>query len=417
MPRSRAAAAKIHSPPYQTDIAAADCAAEPTLFNTLPEERDFYEAHAWCLNPFLTVREAIDRLREQAERLKLECCDWRTHERATNIFLLGGALLNTVDEYLRGPTLRLPRRLVANPLGRRSRLMADKARAALRHKELAEVVCWRERWLPGFSDFLSVAIVNGAPDQMALVGSARRLAALSGSALPAGLRAQRIGVPSPFRRMDLSQFDVIALGRRFVARFPDRSQAILLVGLCTSGSYFAPLLYSFLRMEGFSTVSMLTLQPDKGAGPLERRELEHCAKQGYLALVVDDPPLTGGTLLLAFDIARNAGFAPSRLKALVPVHSEKRDWYKPLPDDFVVSLQEEDWYKRQQLTPEAAWRRLSEYFQNGRLISVDVVDQGEAGQINAGLGKSAKDWRGTRLKRIFEVRLGRFAAQDEYALC
>ena len=51
---------------------------------------------------------------------------------------------------------------------------------------------------------------------------------------------------------DLTHVDVLALGKSYVSRFPDRSQAILLVGLRTSGSYFAPLLRALFEAEGYA---------------------------------------------------------------------------------------------------------------------------------------------------------------------
>ena len=35
----------------------------------LPAELEFHESYAWCLNPHLTVREAIVRLRDEIDRL------------------------------------------------------------------------------------------------------------------------------------------------------------------------------------------------------------------------------------------------------------------------------------------------------------------------------------------------------------
>jgi hypothetical protein len=92
------------------------------------------------------------------------------------------------------------------------------------------------------------------------------------------MRAGRIGVPSPFRRLDLAHHDVLALGRRYVQRFPDRSQPTLLLGLRTSGSYFAPLLRAFLAAEGFASVALLTMVPGKGPGRWERSALERFAR-------------------------------------------------------------------------------------------------------------------------------------------
>ena len=91
------------------------------------------------------------------------------------------------------------------------------------------------------------------------------------SPLPPELQGKRLGIPSPFSRLDLTQEDVLALGECFVTRFPDRSQAILLVGLRTSGSYFVPLLRAFLEAEGYRTVSLLTIEPNKGPGRWEKR--------------------------------------------------------------------------------------------------------------------------------------------------
>jgi hypothetical protein len=47
-------------------------------------------------------------------------------------------------------------------------------------------------------------------------------------------------------------------------------------------------------------------------------------------VIVDDPPHSGGTILTAFEIAGRAGFAPGKLRALVPAHPARRDWFKSL---------------------------------------------------------------------------------------
>src|SRR5579862_2839994 len=79
----------------------------------LPAELDFYESYAWCLNPHLTVGETIDHLCEETERLAIMPPGWQTGEATTNVFLFCCGILNCVDEYLRGPGLRLPRKLAA----------------------------------------------------------------------------------------------------------------------------------------------------------------------------------------------------------------------------------------------------------------------------------------------------------------
>jgi hydroxymethylpyrimidine pyrophosphatase-like HAD family hydrolase len=371
----------------------------------LPVELEFYESYAWCLNPHLTVREAIDRLRDEIDRLAIVPSGWQTGEVATNVHLLSCGLLNCVDEYLRGPGLRLPWRLAATRLGRGARWATENLLGNLRPRPRAHVRRWRERWLAGLNDFLSVVVAGQTSNPSAVAESGGRLAMLLRSPLPSDLQAERIGIPSPFRRLDLTHVDVLALGRCYVRRFPDRSQAILLVGPRTSGSYFTPLLRAFFEAEGYGTVSLLTLVPGKGPGRWESKDLKRYARQGYTAVIVDDPPHTGGTIFTAFEIARRAGFGRDKLKAMVPAHPARRDWFKPLPDDLVVSLEPEQWHKRALLDAKVVQGRLAEYFRSRNFVRTSVVASDRAEEFNARLQNISSDERGARLKRIFEVHL------------
>jgi hydroxymethylpyrimidine pyrophosphatase-like HAD family hydrolase len=372
----------------------------------LLEELEFYRDYAWALNPHLRFDEAIDHLQDEIAGLPRAPRGWQTDEVATNIFLLAGGLLNSVDEYLREPSLRLPSKVAALRLGRSARWMTENSLAILRPRRRASLRGWRDLWLDGLHDFLGLVVANEASATNALVAAASRLSVLLRHApLPAAMRAGRIGVPSPFRRLDLAHHDVLALGRRYVQRFPDRSQPTLLLGLRTSGSYFAPLLRAFLAAEGFASVALLTMVPGKGPGRWERRALERFARQGFTAVILDDSPHTGGTIFTAFDIARRAGFATDKLKALIPAHPARRNWYKPLGDDVVVSLDPEDWHKRSLLTPEAAQDRLTEYFGARGFVRARVVESDRVAALNERLAVTSADERGARLKRIFEVHL------------
>jgi hydroxymethylpyrimidine pyrophosphatase-like HAD family hydrolase len=369
----------------------------------LPSELEFYRDYAWCLNPHPTVGEATEFLRGEIGKFGIAPSGWQTQEVATNVFLLACALLNSVDEHLRGPTLRVPRKLAATSLGRGGKWAVETIWA--NRRGLAQVRRWRESWLSGLNDFLSVLVAGAASDPAALAELGGKLALLLESPPPADLQAQQIAVPSPFSRLDLTHFDVLALGQRFMRRFPDRSRAILIVGLRTSGSYFAPLLRAFLEAEGYATAPLLTMEPNKGLGRWESRELEHYAQQGYTALIVDDPPHTAGTIFVALDIARRAGFATDKLKVLVPVHPAKRNWSKQLPDGLVVSLEPEQWRMRSLLDAKAVEKRLAEYFSSENFVDVSVVESRRAEEYNARMQHASRESRGSRLKRIFEVRL------------
>jgi hydroxymethylpyrimidine pyrophosphatase-like HAD family hydrolase len=374
----------------------------------LPAELAFYEGYAWSLNPHLTVGQAIDRLRHEIDRLADVPHGWQTDEVVTNVFLLCCGLLNCVDDHLRGPGLRLPWRLASLRLGRGARWAAENIVGGLRPRPQARLRDWRDDWVAGLDDFLSVMVAGQASHAPSFAAAAGRLAALLRTLLRSPLRsdlqAARLGVPSPFRRLDLTHHDVLGLGQCYVRRFPDRAQAILLVGLRTSGSYFAPLLRAFLKDEGY-TVSWLTIVPSKGPGRWERTALERHAAQGYRAVIVDDPPHTGGTIFTACDIARRAGFGRHNVKILTPAHPAAQDWHGPLADDVVVSLEPAQWHKRALLDPQVAEGRLDEYFRSQGFARVRVVASSQAEEMNARLQGASSDERGARLKRIFEVHL------------
>jgi hydroxymethylpyrimidine pyrophosphatase-like HAD family hydrolase len=376
---------------------------EPTPC-VLPAELDFYQAYGWCLNPHLTVGEALGHVRSELDHLATVPNGWQTGEVATNVFLLSCGVLNCLDEFLRGSALRLPKRMAAMRVSRAAMWTMERLSEALSLRQRAEVRRWRDGLLSGLDDFLPM-LVAGQVNRTSFVEPAHKLAAQLRPPLPPDVLAKRIGIPSPFRRLDLTHVDVLSLGRCFVERYPDRSQPILLVGLRTSGSYFAPLLKSFLAAEGYRSVSLLTIEPNKGAGRLEYEELKRFAGKGYMALLVDDPPHTAGTVSVAINIARRAGFALGKIKVLVPAHPAKRDWVKVLPENLVVLLEPEQWHKLALLEPKVVEGRLAEYFHGRNFTDVKVIASERADAFNARLQQTSSDARGARLKRIFEVQL------------
>jgi hydroxymethylpyrimidine pyrophosphatase-like HAD family hydrolase len=368
---------------------------------------EFYQDYAWCLNPFPTVQETVAYLSREIDRLQQPREPWQTGEIMTNVYLLSGALLNAVEEYLRGRTLRVPRTLAARRFFREIRWAAERLGSIVRQPRRARVRRWRENWQAQVDVFLTLLIAEGTPDPMALADAGNGLVRLLQTPLPSDLQAEPIYFPSAFRTLDLTHFDVLALGRRFVTRFPERCQPILLLGLRTAGSYFAPLLRALLKAEGFRTVATVTVHPVKGPGAWERAELTRCAQEGYLAVVLDDPPHTGDTIVVAVDMARQAGFAPSKVVALVPTHPARRDWSRSLSvsDTGILTLEPEEWHKQRLLDPKVTESRVTEYFQRRSFPSACVVASTAAEEWNARLPARSEDPRRSRLKRIYEVRL------------
>ena len=377
----------------------------------VPAELEFYQFYGWCLNPFLTVNEAIGHLRGELDRLTIVPNGWQIREVTTNIFLLSCGLLNCADEYLRGPALRLPNRIARTIVGRNANRIVETT--SKRPWSRRRVGRWREHWLAILNDFLSLMVRRHSVEPARLAEAGRRLSELLELPLPSDFQCELLGTPTPFDRLDLTQEDVLSLGDSFVRRFPERAQPILLVGLRTSGSYFAPLLRAFFEAEGYGSVALLTIEPNKGVGHREKRELEGFAARGYLALILDDPPDTSSTLLAAIEIASRVGFAPGRVKFVAPTHPAKAGWFNLLPEDSVVTLPPELWHKRELLDPKMVEHRLAEYFRSRDFIGVSVVESRRADEFNAHLQSTASDKRGERLKRVYEVQLRRPTAKDK----
>ena len=330
----------------------------------------------------------------------------------TNAYLLSCSLLNGIDEYLRGHTLRLPAQLARTRPGRIAMWVTEKVAENLPKQSRAQLSRWKKEWQNGLDGFLAV-LARCNSDPVTFVESAEKLSGMLRSPLPSDLLDLRLGVPSAFSRLDLTHFDVLALGRRFVRQYPDRSHPILLLGLRTAGTYFSVLLRSFFKAEGYRQVASLTVQPKKGPSRRERKELTRYAKQGFTIVIVDDPPYTGGTIVLAVDIACQAGFDLARIRALVPTHPATRNWAKTLPDGLVITLEPERWRKLQLLDPKNVENRLAEYFMWQGFTDVRVVGSRRADELNVGLQNGSNRKRGATLKRIFEVHLSTLQGKNE----
>ena len=370
--------------------------------DVLAAERDFYQVYGWSLNPHLTVREAIGHLGEEVERLSIVRTGWETDEVATNIFLLCCGLLNCVDGHLRGLAPRLPARVGKSAIGRSAtRFMETISTSFWTHRRVSH---WRGQWLSDLNNFLSFIVRRREAEGKRLFDAGNKLAQL-GLLLPTELLDKRLTIPSPFSHLDLTPDDVLRLGDIFVRRFPERTQPVLIVGLRTAGSYFAPLLRALLETEGYRNVELLTIEPLKGIGRREERELKQFGTRGYLALIVDDPPDSSRTVHAALDVVLRAGFATGNVKILAPTHPASPTWFKALPEGSVMTLLPEQWHKFGLLDAKAAELQIGEYFRSRDFVRVSVVASRRADEFNAHIKNTASDERGIRLKRIFEVEL------------
>ena len=393
---------------------SSPCALSDADIDGLPDcEAGFYNRHDWCLNPFPTVKETVALLSRELGELNRDQAAWQLAEVATNVYLFSCALTNAVDEFLRGAAIRLPKHAPAFPFHRQFKGSAERLLSTPGRSRRERLAQWRARWQPVLDAFIARLIAAEQVDQAALARTGAALAELLTTQLPGGLDAKRIYFPSAFRKHDLTHFDVLSLGSRFVAEFPDRGRPLLVVGIRTAGSYFAPVLHAYLRSEGFPSVEVVTIRPDKGPSVAEQRALTRGARTGCRVVIVDDAPRTGHTIVQAAAIARRAGFENEMLTVLVPVHSATRDW-RQYPESqglgklSCIALDADDWYKRRVLEPQCVEDRLNDFFA-GEFSSVSVVPSAVADAATELINR-AEEPRRARLKRVYQLQL---TASDE----
>ena len=397
---------------------AKDKAAE---IRPLATELSFYQDYQWCLNPFPTIGETVGHLKAEVGKLIQTDEDWRLGEVMTNIFLLSCTLLNSIDDYLHDPVYRLPSQMAGIPgayLAQQALAVAGWLTGILRRSRVGQARRWKQGWRAGLDNFLRLLVKEKLPAHESLASTARELLPGLQLRLPVELWEQHIRIPSAFRKQDLTPFDVLALGRKFITRFPDRQQPILIVGLRTAGAYFAPLLRALLQSEGYQAVDTLTVRPNHGLAAWEQAELTRCAGKRYLALLIDDPPFSGGTIGMAVEHIRKVGFSSDQLVILFPIRAVSRDWQAHVEattflDEVVLCLEPEDWYKSRILTTGPMESRLREYYAPSQFISATVVASSAIDELNAQLHDSSLYNERDRIKRVFAVRLETCGGQVE----
>ena len=388
--------------------------AVPPLPRALMDaESRFYRRRAWCLDAFPTVAEAIGRLREEISSLEGAQERWQIKEALVNVFLLSCAVADAVDDHLAGEGYDFSRVAAVVPVLRPLASAVERVLAVAgrrRARRLAGLQAWRCAWDAALQRFLQAWMAAGEHGAAAPAVGPAELAALLGREMPAELGARRTKVPAAFRTQDLTHHDVVEMAARFATAFPDRRRAILVVGLRTAGSYFAPLVRASLARGGYGDVTAVTLRPKKGIAPREQAAIARCGARGGLAIVVDEPAFTGNTLTRTVDGLRRAGVAGGDIVILMPVHPTWRDWNRgyeclPLASTAAVTLEPEAWHKRRRLEMESVGPQVEEYFRARGYAATTLVASPSAERFNRRLQHFSEEKFHTRLKRVYEVRL------------
>jgi hydroxymethylpyrimidine pyrophosphatase-like HAD family hydrolase len=229
------------------------------------------------------------------------------------------------------------------------------------------------RWQGGLAkliDALADAVAGRPPtgaDHSELLAAIGRLAC-DLDALPARLRRELVRMPACFHGLDQHASDLARLVRKFAERWPDRRTPLLVVGVRTSGSYLGPLCAAFLRADGYEEACVLTVRPGRGLLKHERNLVRSVARGGGLALVMDDPPVTGSSIAGTEHELERAGLARESVVLLLQVSAPGATLPSPLKGYQAVLLPSTQWAVTAKLAPAAVKSSLSKLLGPDRTV-------------------------------------------------
>jgi hypothetical protein len=373
------------------------------------EQDAFFESYAWCLNPMLSLRDQLNRLQEELERVLASRSDWENRESQTNVYLFVCSIACTLDDYLHGElhdVSALHSRFGAlGSLAGLARALADAVSTPFRRPKTAAVLRWRRSW--GAVVDLACALLAGAGDTVRWALLARNIATLAGRKLPKELSSRRLRIPEAFRCQDLAHYDVFELVDRYLAQRAGSPGQVVVIGARTAGAYMAPLAACRLSAAGWNDVQWSTVRPRDGISRRETREVSSLVRGPRTQVVlIDDFPNTGDTHLKLLAMLYGIGVPPHQISILAPRHPHRSQW--TLPEEVqrgvtIITLEPAELYKAK-LLEDGRWaaavigKALTE---SGAAIRLRAG--GETTSLNARLHAQLSDGYHVRLKRVFEL--------------
>lgn len=382
-----------------------------------PDERTeeaFYTSYGWCLNPFLSVRELFQRLREDLNRVA--ALDWQREECRINVYLFSCAIACTVDDYLARPAGNptpylkgVPGAIV--PLLERATEHAHSLWARFVDRR---VIRWRDRWQRWVNVACEILATHADPGDAKWAELRHAVELFERAKLPERLLRRRMAVPAAFRNQDLTHHDVRALACRCAATGSDPDAPVAVMGLRTAGAYLAPLLATHLTLLGHRAVAWIAIRPGHALPRCERQRLRELLGHGGRVLVVDEFPRTGRTFRLALRLlTRDFAVNAERITVVAPLHPSQPEWSLVQPPEAAppvkqATLEPSELFKARWLLSDAtAAPLLREYYSRGGWEDVRLEVCPEADAVDAELQRQPEKGRErhARLKRVFRVRL------------
>jgi hydroxymethylpyrimidine pyrophosphatase-like HAD family hydrolase len=378
------------------------------------EEREFYETYRWALMPFRSFEDLLAKTQLLGGESIQGRAEWQKEEWMLNIYLLGCAAADIVDDFLTAGIQDwskvedyLP---WAGKIARTIRRASEVYCKTLKTWSDKRLAKWRRDW-GVFLIELGGQMASQNPLPAGYGEDLRKKwSFLLQMRFPANLKKMRMRIPAAYRSQDLAHHDVIALGEKYIQFFGTEKGDHLVVGLRTAGSYMAPLLCGFLKNAGLQDVNYITLRPKNFVHPWDEKQIrENTGKSGRFILV-DEPVSTGKTILKGMELLGKFGVSRERIVILVPAHPANQEWPDEtlrhmLGEATVIKLEPEEWFKEKLLDLRVIQNALLPYFQERGFQTLEVSQNQETLKINQELRKNPDKAFHVRLKKVVHANL------------
>ena len=219
----------------------------------IDSEQKFYSRYSWCLNPYPKVSQVMDFIRIEAKDLGEMEGSWQINESIMTIFSLACAVSCSTDDFL------------------------NKKR--YRQIFLKSLQQWRIKWENAIVLLLDSFLTENSIDLISCQRAALELANLSRVGLPTKMLDMAVTTPRAFRCQDLTPYDVLTLSKKYCKENTNKDKPILIIGLRSAGSYFAPVLRADLAKRGYTNISSVTHS-------VQRRERAEMKKRKFKNLQI-----------------------------------------------------------------------------------------------------------------------------------
>ncbi len=370
----------------------------------------FFSGYEWCLNPILRLRDIFRHLDEELHRYDSLATLWERQESITNMYIFACAVSCTVDDYLSW------RPWVLNSLRDNYEKFGDAIDIAEKGLNTPRAISsfFRKRkaqsWIAGWDKYVELVcrlIIyerDLVPDEIEKLVYDFNI--LNSARLPEELMDWRMKLNDGFRCQDLTHYDVLTMGERFLEANDKKDEKVVIIGSRTAGSYFAPLLKVHLELNGFEHVDWMTLRPKAGVSRREKERLRRYLQEDARVLLTDDYSNTGYTFKLLQNIVKSFGVGPDRIVLLAPIHPAKPDGDLSLSDQTqVITITNADLHKTRLMSPELALPVIRELLAAPDIEGISVIDSPRLKEINGDFERRCGDNFQVRLKHLYELRI------------